>query len=153
MTFYVRKSVHRKSMLIIVQRDATIYSLFIAANCCTCFGWWHHPSSGAHITVFTASGTGCSVWAATSGHRGWIETAVSIHPRQREVDAQTLWPVPDAVYTVIGAPGDGWYHRPKHVQQCAAINILYRVASRWTIIDTDCHYNDYHSYSVLFLWC
>jgi len=34
-------------------------------------------SSGAHITVFTASGTGRSVWAATSRFRGWIETAVS----------------------------------------------------------------------------
>jgi len=36
-------------MLIIVQRDATIYSIFIAANCSTYFGWWHHPSSWAHI--------------------------------------------------------------------------------------------------------
>ena len=29
---------------------------FISANCSTCFGWYHHPSSGAHITVSTVSG-------------------------------------------------------------------------------------------------
>ena len=32
LSFYVHKSVHRKSMLIIVQPDATVYSLFIAAS-------------------------------------------------------------------------------------------------------------------------
>jgi len=39
---YVHKSLHRKSMLIIGQRDVTIYNLFIDANFSTCFGWWHH---------------------------------------------------------------------------------------------------------------
>ena len=62
------------SMLIIVQRDAITYSLLIAANRSTCFGWWYHPLSGAHITAFTVSGTGRSVWAATSYYRGWIES-------------------------------------------------------------------------------
>ena len=33
----------------------TVY-LFLE-NCSTCFGWYLHPSSGAHITVFTVSGT------------------------------------------------------------------------------------------------
>jgi len=41
---------------IIVQQDATIYSSFISANCCTCFGWYLHPSSGADTNVSTASG-------------------------------------------------------------------------------------------------
>jgi len=41
---------------IIVQQDATIYSLFISVNCTTCFGWYLQPSSGAHITVSTVSG-------------------------------------------------------------------------------------------------
>jgi len=54
---FVYNFVLRKCMLITGQRDATIYSLFIAANCSTFFGWWHHPSSRAHINVFTASGT------------------------------------------------------------------------------------------------
>ena len=34
------------------------YTRFIlSANCCTCFGWFLHPSSVAQITVFTAYGT------------------------------------------------------------------------------------------------
>ena len=33
----------------------TVY-LFLE-NCSTCFGWYLHPSSGAHTTVSTASGT------------------------------------------------------------------------------------------------
>jgi len=45
-----------KYMPIIVQQDATIYSLFISVNCATCFGWYLHTSSAAHVTVSTASG-------------------------------------------------------------------------------------------------
>ena len=40
---------------IIVQQDATIHSLFISVNRSTCFGWYLHPSSGAHVTVSRAS--------------------------------------------------------------------------------------------------
>jgi hypothetical protein len=40
---------------IITQRDATIYSLFTSVNCATCFRWYLHPSSAAHVTVSTAS--------------------------------------------------------------------------------------------------
>ena len=43
-------------MPIIVQQDATIYSLFISVNRSTCLGWFLHPSSAAHVTVSTASG-------------------------------------------------------------------------------------------------
>jgi hypothetical protein len=28
----------------------------LSGNCSTCFGWYHHPSSGAQTTVSTASG-------------------------------------------------------------------------------------------------
>ena len=30
--------------------------IFLSGNCSTCFGWYHHPSSGAQTTVSTASG-------------------------------------------------------------------------------------------------
>ena len=40
-------------MPIIVQQDATIYSLFISVNRSTCFEWYLHPSSGTHVTVST----------------------------------------------------------------------------------------------------
>jgi hypothetical protein len=45
---------NHEHVLIIVQQDATIYSLFISANFSTCFGWYLH-SSGAHITASTVS--------------------------------------------------------------------------------------------------
>ena len=46
------------TILIIVQRDATQSTLFISLQVhFTCFGCQPHPSSGAHKTVTTASGT------------------------------------------------------------------------------------------------
>jgi hypothetical protein len=48
--------VHRQYIPIYIQQDATLYSLFISGNCSICFGWYFHPSSGAHSTVSTASG-------------------------------------------------------------------------------------------------
>ena len=39
----------------------TVY-LFLE-NCSTCFGWYLHPSSEAHTTVFTVSGT-CQTFTA-----------------------------------------------------------------------------------------
>jgi len=57
--FYVHGSVHRLSILIIVQRDATQISLFIILQVhSTCFGGQLRPSSGVHKTVTTASGSG-----------------------------------------------------------------------------------------------
>jgi len=64
-------------MAIIIQRDATIYSLFISANCSACLGWYLHPSSGAHNTVSTVSGINETV-TATCRERGWAETTVPI---------------------------------------------------------------------------
>jgi len=51
-------------MPIYIQQDATLHSLFISENCSTYFGWYLHPSSGAHTTVFTASGI-CQTVTAT----------------------------------------------------------------------------------------
>jgi len=44
-----------KHIPLYIQQDATLHSLFIFGNCSTCFGWYFHPSSGAHTTVLTAS--------------------------------------------------------------------------------------------------
>ena len=57
--FYVLSSVHHKSILINVQRDATICSLhFILLQYhSTCFGCRPCPSSGVHKTVVTTTGT------------------------------------------------------------------------------------------------
>ena len=46
------------------QQDPALHSLFISGNCCTCFGWYLHPSSGAQTTVSTA------FFTATVRYRG-----------------------------------------------------------------------------------
>jgi hypothetical protein len=38
--FDVHGSVHPNNILIYVQQDATLHSLFISGNCSTCFGWY-----------------------------------------------------------------------------------------------------------------
>ena len=57
--FCVHGSVHHKSILIYVQRDATICSIYfiLLQNHSTCFGCRPHPSSGVHKTLTTATGT------------------------------------------------------------------------------------------------
>jgi len=44
------------NMAIIIQQDATEYSLFKSVNCSTFFRLVPHPSSAAHNTVTTVSG-------------------------------------------------------------------------------------------------
>jgi len=67
------------NMAIIIQQDATEYSLFKSVNCSTCFGWYLHPSSGAHITVYTVSGIDVTV-TATCCERDWT---VPVEPHSR----------------------------------------------------------------------
>jgi hypothetical protein len=67
----------------------TVY--YISVNCSTCFGWYLHPSSGAHVTVITAYSSGQTI-SATFRYRG---------------------EVPDAVIRVICAPDDGWSYHSK----------------------------------------
>ena len=57
--FYVHGSVHHKSILINVQRDAAICSLYfiLLQDHSTCFGCRPYPSSEVHKTVVTATGT------------------------------------------------------------------------------------------------
>jgi len=103
-------------MPIIVQQDPTIYRLFIYVNRSKYFGWFLHPSSGAHATVSTAFG---------------ISKTVLLMP-----PAVTVLLMPHAVDTVAWAPDDGWRYRPKHLERFTDINYLYIVAFCWTIIDT-----------------
>jgi len=48
--------VHRNNILIYIQQDTTLQQFILSENCSTCFGWYHHTSSGAQITISTASG-------------------------------------------------------------------------------------------------
>ena len=83
---------HCKYIPIYIQQDATLDSLFISGNRSTCFGWYFHPSSGAHTTVSTASGI-CHTVTAICRYRGRVGTGLSV-----------LWV---AVDTVVCAPDDG----------------------------------------------
>jgi hypothetical protein len=74
--FNVYGSVHRKYIPIYIQQDATLHSLFISGNCSTCFGWYLHPSSGAHTTLSTASGI-CHTVTAICRYRGRVGTGLS----------------------------------------------------------------------------
>ena len=60
-----------------IQQDATLHSLFISGNCSVCFGWYFHPSSGAHTTVSTASGI-CHTVTAICRYRGRVGTGLSV---------------------------------------------------------------------------
>ena len=61
---------------IYIQQDAILRSLLMSVNCSTCFGWYLHPSSGAHTTVSTASGV-CHTVDATCCYRGRVGTGLS----------------------------------------------------------------------------
>ena len=104
---------HRWSILIIVQRDATQSSLFIIPQVqSTCFGCQPHPSSGVHKTVTTVSGIG--------------HIFVQLPPS----NVAKLGNVGRGSYSDDGC---GWH--PKHVEwTCRIINRMRCVASRWTVI-------------------
>ena len=60
-----------------IQQDTMLHGLFISGNCSTCFGWYFHPSSGAHTTVSTASGI-CHTVTAICRYRGRVGTGLSV---------------------------------------------------------------------------
>ena len=90
---------HHKSVSIIVQLDATVYSFIeFSAGSSTCFGWYPHPSSGAH------SNCNYNIWHWSNRicycPLTWkSQNSILTPPRQRMV-ANTVRPVPDVVITV-----------------------------------------------------
>jgi hypothetical protein len=72
-----RKGWAPNSIPIYIQQDAKLHSLFISGNCSTCFGWYFHPSSGAHTTTSTASGI-CHTVTAICRYRGRVGTGLSV---------------------------------------------------------------------------
>jgi len=79
-------SVHRNSVLIKIQPDATVCRYLFTAELLYIFRVSQHPSSGVLKTVTPASGTGHNIGTATSLQRGLIP----IRPRWREVAASVL---------------------------------------------------------------
>ena len=78
---------HDKKMSLfryISNKMQTLLNLYISGNCSTFFGWYLHPSSEAHTTVSTASGTGQTV-SAPFRYRGTVGTAVTTLPQLQQV--------------------------------------------------------------------
>ena len=104
-------------MPIIIQQDATIYSLFISVTAL-------HVSGGisTHHQELTSL---------------YLQHLALLRPLLLPVVAVTASTTPDTVDTGIWASNDGRRYHPKHVEQLADINKLHIVASCWTIIDTN----------------
>ena len=129
---YIHGSVHHKSILINVQRDATVCSLYsiLLQDHTTCSGCRPHPSSGVHNTVVTATGARHKIVHLPRSNVAKLAML--------EWDRCTIiWFAPVAVTTVLRTPDDGCGRHPKHVE-CSCSKIEYRlhiVASRWTFIN------------------
>ena len=81
----------------------------------TCFGCCQHPSSGKHKTVATASDTGHISWQLPSSNMANLATL-------EEGSCHDIWPVSEAVATVLCFPDDGCWQHPKHVEwSCSKI--------------------------------
>jgi hypothetical protein len=72
------------SIRIYIQQDETLHSLFISGKCSTCFGWYFHPSSGAHTTVSTASGI-CHTVTVIWRYRGRVGTGYATYSTLKTV--------------------------------------------------------------------
>jgi len=84
-------------MAIIIEKDATVYSLFISVNCSTCFEWYFHPSSGAHSTVRTV------LWAPDDGwkyHSKHVEQLTDIN----KLFTVASFPIIIAIYYTMHGP-------------------------------------------------
>ena len=175
--FYVYGSVNCESMSIIVQRDATVYSLLYFCkllymfrvatppiirstyNCNYSICHWssrlcYLPLSRRswNVTIYSLlyfckllytfrvvtpsiirSTYNCnySIWHGSSrlcylplSRRSWNATIYSLLYFCKLLytfRVERVWPVPDAVITVICAPDDGWSYHPKHVEQFTEI--------------------------------
>ena len=75
---YMKEPIQYSNILIYIQQDATLHSLFYLETAPTCFRWYHHPSSGAQTTVSTASGI-CQTAIAICRYHGRVTTALSVH--------------------------------------------------------------------------
>jgi len=110
LVFYIHGSVHRESNLIIVQKDATVFSLLYFCRQLYVF---------RVLTLIIRSSYNCnySFWYWLTGStairsRCWVGT----HQRERMVlRSRPGWPVAEAVITVVRAPDDGCQH-PKHIE-------------------------------------
>ena len=122
---------HRKNILIYIQQDATLHSLFYLETALDISGGTSTPSSGAHATLSTASGI-CHTVTAICRFCGRVGTGLSV-----------LW-----VAYVFCAPDDGWWYHPKHVEQfpvkinCVTLHLVGYILEY--ILSTFCYKTKYN---------
>jgi hypothetical protein len=101
--------------IIVNQRDATVRSQFyfiLLQDHSTCSGCCPHPSSRVHNTVTTASGTGHILLQLPSSNVATLE----------EGSCNNIWPVMEAVVTVLCTRDDRYGQHPKLVEwSCSKI--------------------------------
>ena len=120
-SFKLNGYVHRNSMLIKIQPDATVCRYLFTAKSLYMFRVSQHPSSGVLKT-------GHNIRATTSLQRGLIR------PRWREIAVPVLWPVPEVavaglVLLMMGAV------TPETCSDFAVNRYLHTVASCWNFIN------------------
>jgi len=106
-------------MSIIVQQDTITYSSLYFCKLLYMFRVVNPPIIRSTYNCNSASGTGQTVSAV----------------------AETVWPVPDVVITVICAPDDEWIYHPKHVEQFTEV--------QWTVRNRILLDNYWHRYRLI----
>jgi hypothetical protein len=83
----------------------------------TRFGWYFHPSSGAHTTVSIASGI-CHTVTAICHYRRRVGTGLSVLwvAYATHSTLKPVWQIPDVVDIAVCAADDGWKYHPKRVR-------------------------------------
>jgi len=102
---------------ITIQKDATIYSLFITVNCSTWFGWYLHPSSRVHITVSdvieTVTAT-CREHDWTGAHAGGSNDLINVsYCRYRYMSSWWWVEIPPEIYRAV--------YRHKYTAYCCIL--------------------------------
>jgi hypothetical protein len=133
-------------ILIYIQQDATLHSLCnLSANCSTCFGRYHHPSSGAQTTVFTASGI-CHTITLRLSWKSWNWFECAVHTQTGFISSTIAADSSNGVknnrcsrYICLRSWWWVVYHE-KQVEQFPDINKLCNVASCWIYIRINMKY-------------
>jgi len=129
------------SILCLWFRASLIYINNCPTRCNTKQSIYHSASSLYMFRVSTTpiirSTQNCNY---SLGYWSYFCTATSLQRGQarswREVAVQKIWPVLEAVVTVLCTPDDGCGWHPKRVEwTCRILNRLLCVASRWAIIN------------------
>jgi len=132
--FYVRGSVHRESVSITVQRDATICSFIIflqAALHVSDDTLIHHQEHTPNCNYNIWHWSNCVCYHPLTWRSWNFDSSTSVDGSKHGLTSARC-----CNYSFECAPDDRWGYHLKHVELSAENIIkLYIVASRWTVID------------------